>query len=189
MNIRNLEFLRALADEKHGAFGARLVETIQDLMQQNANLAQQVNANPVGQPPAPPAVSGLKVTGQNGHFNVAVKDDGPVFRDVHFWLEHADNPAFQNAHVVHMGQSRNTNLFLGNVKRYFRAYSSYASSPPSAPTYHGSEVAPLPVEGGGPIGGPAFTESQSSGTGQPGQLLQGPGVAPFRSTDGVPPSR
>jgi hypothetical protein len=183
--VRNLDFIRSMPD-----IGAKLYETLSDLNAQHQTLAQQVNGSGVSQPAAPASINALTVTGQNGHFNVAITDNNPVYRDVHYWLEHADNPHFVNAHVVHMGQSRNTNLFLGNVTRYFRAYSSYASSPPSTPAYHGTATgAPLPVSGGGAVGGPNFTQSQSSGTGQPGQLLQGPGTEPFRSQNGAPPKR
>lgn len=190
MSYKNRAFLQALTSEEHGAYGSRIVEALDDILQQHNNLAQQVNGNSTGQPLAPPQVSGLKVTGQNGHFNIAISDpNSPIYRDIHYWVEHSDSPHFSNPHVVHMGQSRNHNLFLGNVTRYFRAFSSYSSSPPSAAVYHGSQVAPAPVIGGGSVGGPQFTEGQSSGTGTPGTGLQGPGIAPFRSPNGAPPSR
>ena len=189
MSYKNRAFLLALSSPEHGAFGCRIVEALDDIYQQHSNLAQQVNGNSTGSPQAPPQVAGLKATGQNGHFNLAITDASPIFRDVHYWVEHSPDPHFTNPHVVHMGQSRNFNLFLGNVTRYFRAFSSYSSSPPSAPVYHGTATTPLPVQGGGAVGGPLFTDAQSSGTGTPGQGLQGPGIAPFRSPNGVPPSR
>ncbi len=182
--VKNIAFLRTLHDGK-------LAEAFESLATQLANIQQQTNANGTGSPVPPPPVGGLKVTGQNGHFNIAISDpSNPVYRDVHYWVEHADNPHFLNPHVVHMGQSRNHNLFLGNVTRYFRAFSSYSSSPPSQAVYHNNgQGTPMGVQGGGIVGGPLFTEGQSSGTGRPGQGLQGPGVVPFRSETGVPPSR
>jgi hypothetical protein len=183
IQIKNAAFLRTLYDGK-------LVEALESLATQVSNVQQQTNANGTGSPQAPAAIGGLKVTGQNGHFNIAITDNSPIFRDVHYWVEHADNQHFLNPHVVHMGQSRNHNLFLGNVTRYFRAFSSYSSSPPSQAVYHNNpQGRPMAVQGGGTVGGPLFTEAQSSGTGAPGQGLQGPGVAPFRSTTGAPPSR
>ena len=75
------------------------------------------------------------------------------------------------------------------MTRYFRAYSAYASSAAGPPVYFGGVGAPLPVAGGGPVGGPAFLPSQGSGTGAPGEGLSGPGPVPFRSTTGAPPVR
>lgn len=190
MSYKNRAFLQALTSEEHGAYGSRIVEALDDIYQQQSNLAQQVNGNGQGQPVAPPQVSGLNVTGQNGHFNISIHDpQTPIFRGISYWIEHSSDPHFSSPHVINIGQSRNHNLFLGNVTRYFRAYSSYASSPPSAPVYHGTGTAPRAVQGGGSVGGPQFTEGQSSGTGTPGTGLQGPGIAPFRSPNGAPPSR
>ncbi len=190
MSYKNRDYIRTLANGENGAFGQRILEALDDIYQQHSNLAQQVNGNSTGQPQAPPQVGGLKVTGQNGHFNIAISDPkNPIYRDIHYWVEHSADPHFTNSHVIHMGQSRNHNLFLGNVTRYFRAFSSYSSSPPSTPVYHGMSATPLPVVGGGTVGGPLFTDGQSSGTGTPGQGLQGPGVTPFRSPNGIPPSR
>ena len=182
--IRNLSWLRGLPD-----IGAKLHEIVSDLNKQHQNIAQQLNGNGVGQPNAPPAIGGLQVTGQNGHFNIAIVDASPVYRGIQYFVEHTDNPQFTNPHVIHLGDSRNHNIYLGNVTRYWRAYSAYASSPAGKPVYFGSSATPTPVVGGGPNGGPAFTSSQGSGTGVAGAGLQGPGVAPFRSPTGLPPKR
>lgn len=167
----------------------RLYEIISAMTQQHSNLAQQVNGNSTGQPLPPPTVNNLTVTAQNGHFSAAIQDNGSIFRGVNYFLEHSDSPNFTNPQTIHLGDTRNHTVFLGNVTRYFRAYSSYASSAPSSPVYHGSATRPLAVTGGGLIGGPSFSASQGSGTGSPGQGLQGPGRIPFRSTTGVPPTR
>lgn len=188
MQIPNLPFLKT-ASPSHPDYGVKLVEALQAVAKQASNTEQQGNLNPSGQPIAPPPINGVKVTGRNGHFNIAIQDgNSNLYRDVHYWAEHSESPNFTNPVVIHMGQSRNYNEFLGNTTRYWRAYSSYSSSPPSSPAYHGSAAQPLPVTGGGSVGGPAFQDSQGSGTGQPGQGLQGPGVIPFRGT-GLPPVR
>lgn len=187
--IRNLEWLRTLSSEQFPGLGARLYEALSDLNQQHVTLAQQVNGSGQGQPGPPPAVNSLKVTGQNGHFDIKIQDGNPIYRDVHYYVEHADNPHFSNPTTIHLGHSRDHNIFLGNVTRYWRAYSAYASSPPGPPAYHGGATSPSPVSGGGQVGGPEFQLSQGSGTGQPGQGLQGPGVIPFRSASGAPPKR
>ncbi len=179
--IRNLEYIRNK--------DARLYEAISDLLAQHNTLAQQVNGNGVASPTPPPAVSGIDVTAQNGHFNVQIQDQGNVYRGVKYFVEHADNPHFTNPTVVHLGDSRSWDKFLGNSTRYFRAYSSYASSPAGPAVYHGGAQNPRPVVGGGAIPGPPSQPSQGSGTGAPGEGLVGPGRTPFRSLTGVPPVR
>lgn len=181
MAVRNLEYLRSK--------DPRLFEALQDIIKNHANLAQQVNGNSSGQPLPPPSVGGMLVQAQNGHFQISIQDSGQIYRGIQYHVEHADNPHFINSHTVHLGPRRNENLFLGNTTRYFRAYSSYDSSPPSAPVYHGSQVQPIAVSGGGSVGPPDFLPSEGSGTGQPGQGLSGPGPVPFRSPNGVPPIR
>lgn len=183
-SIRNLEWLRSLKD-----IGARMYEIVSDLDGQHSALASQVNGSGQGLPKAPPSIAGLTVTGQNGHFNIAIHDQGPVYRGINYFVEHADNAHFTNPHVIDLGASRNHNVFLGNTTRYWRAYSSYAGSPPGKPAYHGSQIAPTPVQGGGSVGSPSFTLSSGSGTGAVGAGLQGPGVAPYRSPTGLPPKR
>jgi hypothetical protein len=189
LNIKNLDFIRNMATPDMPDLGAKLYEALKSIEVSHNNIAQQVNANSTGNPEPPPAVDGLKVTGQNGHFSAAITDNNPVYRGVNYFLEHASNPQFTDPTVVNLGATRNHDMFLGNVQRYFRAYSSYSSSAPSRAAYHGTEVDPMPVVGGGSVGGPAFQSSQGSGTGAPGQGLSGPGPVPFRSTTGIPPVR
>lgn len=188
MAIRNLDYLRSLASEQFPDLGAKLYEALQDLNQQHQTLAQQTNGNGQGEPVPPPAISGLRVTGANGHFSASIQDGGQIYRDVHYYLEHSADPHFSNPTVIHLGHSRNHNIFLGNVTRYWRAYSAYASSSPGAPAYHGGTI-PIGVAGGGSVAGPVFLPSEGSGTGTPGQGLQGPGKIPFRAVDGIPPTR
>lgn len=187
--IKNQDLIRQLASPELGAFGSRILEALQGLDQQHQNLAQQVNGNSTGQPSAPPQIAGLTVKAQNGHFTASITDNAPIFRGIQYYIEHADNPHFINRMVVHLGDSRDWQGFMGNVTRYFRAYSSYSSSPSSPPAYHGGAGQPRAVTGGGTIGGPSFQDSQGSGTGGPGQGLQGPGQIPFRSANGAPPPR
>lgn len=182
--IKNLSFIRSSGD-----FGTKLAEALESIAQQASNGQQQANVNPTGQPQPPPAVDSLQVTGQNGHFNISIAHNQKFFRGVNYFVEHADNPHFTNSHVIDMGASRNHNIFLGNVTRYWRAYSSYGSSPPSKPTYMGAAAQPQAVEGGGSVGGPAFTVAQGSGTGAAGVGLQGQGVEPYRPAAGGPPVR
>ena len=189
MAIRNLDWMRGVRVEGVPDFGAKLFEALSDIAQQHQTLAQQVNGNPTGGPLPPPAIDGLKVKAQNGHFQISIAHGGEFYRDVHYYVEHADNPQFTDAHTIHLGHSRNHNIFLGNVTRYWRAFAAYPTSAAGSPVYHGGPVAPLAVSGGGAAGGPAFLASQGSGTGNPTDALSGPGPVAFRSITGAPPIR
>ena len=180
-SIRNLEYIRS-KDPK-------LYEALMDLAAHQDNITQQVNGNPTGQPQAPPAIDAVNVTGQNGHFHVQIQHQAEIYRGVKYYAEYADNPNFTSPHTIHMGDSREHTTFLGNGTYYWRAYAAYSSSPAGRPAYHGGAGTPLPVEGGGTIGPPAFLPPQGSGTGSPGEGLSGPGRIPFRSATGVPPIR
>ncbi len=184
MPFKNADYIRNLP----GDLGPRLYEALADLARQNQTIAQQVNGNPKGQPTAPPAISGVNVTGQDGHLHVAITDNAPIYRGIRYYVEHADNPHFQNPITVALHDTRNVTIPVGNQTRYVRAYSSYSSSPPSDPVYHGG-AQPIAVNGGGSGPGPRFLASEGSGTGAQRVGLQGPGVAPFRSQNGVAPKR
>jgi hypothetical protein len=185
----NLDFLRKVEVPGVPDFGTKLGEALDSIARQTNTLEQQGNMNANGQPAAPPAIQSVKVTGQNGHFDISISDPSAIYRGIQYFAEHADNPHFTNSITIPMKDSRNANIFLGNVTRYWRAYSSYASSPPSAPAYHGGAAQPIGVSGGGAIGGPAFQASQGSGTGAPGVGLSGPGPVPARSATTAAPVR
>lgn len=170
----------------------RLGEAIKGLLDGLTTVAQQSNTSPSALPTAPPPVNAVSVAAQNGHMTVSVSDANQVFRDIHYYAEHSDNPQFAagTVQVVHMGHSRNSvPIPIGNQTRYVRVYSAYGLGPPSSPVYHGSQGQPKAVAGGGSDSGPAFLPSQGSGTGAAGQALQGPGVQPFRSPTGKSPIR
>ncbi len=178
---RNLQYIKQ-TDPK-------LYECLLDIIKNQNTTAQQNNANPSGQPPVPPAINSLRVTANNGFFVIAIQDNNAIYRGINYWVEFSDNQHFTNPQIVCIGGSRNTLMFLGAATLYWRAYSSYATSAPSAAVYFGNQGQPTPVFGGlGPVP-PKLPTSQGSGTGQAGQGLQGPGVTPFRSATGVPPTR
>lgn len=173
MNVRNLPEIRSKDPKLH--------EALQDIIRAISTTAQQVNANPDGPAQPPPQVNAIKVSGANGRFHVAITDqNSQLSRGVSYFVEHADNPQFTNPITVEVGASRNLDLSLGNVTRYFRAYSSYSTSDPSAPVYHGGSASPVPVSGGGASGGPDFLPSEGSGTGIQGEGLSGFGPVPKR---------
>lgn len=189
-SIRNLPWFRSITDKtKLSDIGTRLYEALGDLRQNQQTITQQANLNPSGSPQAPPQLNGMKVQAANGHFQVSIQDSAPIFRGIRYYVEHSETPNFSDVHVVPMHDSRNTNIFLGNVTRHFRAYSAYPSGDISPPVYHGSQASPIAVSGGGAIGGPDFLPSESSGTSLAGEGLSGPGSVPFRSVTGKLPVR
>lgn len=159
--------------------GRYLHETLSSIQKQATNTEQQTNANPNGQPSAPPAINSLHVsTGPGGEFQAAITDNGEVSRGVKYFLVHADNPQMTNAHTIDIGTSRNWAGHMGNQSLYWGAYSAYPGSPPSAAIYHGGQEGPQPVAGG--VAGPRAT-SQGTGTGAPSQAFVGPGPVPQRT--------
>ena len=187
--IRNLDLIRSWKSTENGAWGQRIYESLRDFLGQFTNLSQQVNGNGSGQPQAPHAINSVSVAAQNGHFSVAIQDTSEVYRGINYFIEHADNPAFTNPQIEHIGTSRNATFFFGSATRYWRAYSAYPGSPPSPPVYFGGSAQPTAVSGGGEIGPPAFQAAQGSGTGAAGTGLSGFGPIPFRSSTGAPPIR
>lgn len=189
LDVKNLAFIRSI---KPGdpQLGARLYEALRSIETAHNNVESQVNGNSKGLPQTPPALNAINVTAQNGHFNVALTDNNQVYRGIRYYVQHSAYPDFRNAvHTQASGSElRNHNEFLGNVTRYFRAYSAYNSSGPSAPVYHGGGV-PVAVTGGGTIGGPFFHPTQGTGTGPANGSVSGPGPTPFRSSTGAPPTR
>lgn len=159
--------------------GAQLAEGFQTVQNELTAIKSQGNFSGSTQPAAPPKIDAFLVTtGPGGEFQLQITDNGQISRGINYWAEHDTSPAFSNPHVIDMGQSRNFDAHLGNQTIFWRAYSSYASSPPSAPVYHGSASAPLPVTGG--VAGPR-APSQGSGTAAPAHGAQGPGPVPSRS--------
>jgi|SRR5882762_1055407 len=185
---KNLNYLRGMSSPDMPDLGSKLYEVFQGILQQNQNVQMQTNTNPDGTPAAPPQVNGVQVSGANGYLHVAVNDTNDVYSGVQYFAEHSDNPNFTDPQIVPMGASRNVNIPVGDQNRYVRVYSSYGSSPPSSPVYHGG-VVPASVNGGGTNSGPAFLPSQGSGTGLPGEGISGNGQIPFRSQNGKPPTR
>jgi hypothetical protein len=187
IRVRNLDWIRNLKIAGHPEAGAKLFEALSDIVKAASNIESQTNSDGAGNPLPPPPIQGLQVSAQNGHFQIAIHDGGAIYRGIRYYVEHADNPQFRNAQRLCLQDARNHNLFLGNVTRYFRAYSAYSSTSPSNPVYFGGSV-PQPVIGGGKVAGPNFLPDQGTGTGGTGGVT-GPGQFPFVSADGVPPGR
>lgn len=139
-----------------------LGEALDDVLAKVANVAAQTVAAPTGVTPAPPQVSAVTVTAADGVFDAVISDNNPVSRGLNYFLEYSDNVGFTAPTVLDLGASRNWRGYLGNLTLYFRGYSQYPTSAPSAPTYFGN---PTTVVGGG-AAGPTPNPSAGSGTAQ-----------------------
>jgi hypothetical protein len=191
LKIRNLDYLRATDPATAGTgYGARLYEALQDFNSAISNHLSQTNGNATGEPQPPPSPMGVQVTARDGYLHVALNDQGPLFRGVQYWVQHASTPAFTDAiHTQASGtELRNHTEFIGNQTRYVRAYKSYPWSAPTDPIIYGGAM-PIAVVGGGSVAGPLFLPPQGTGTSPQGGAVSGPGIVPFRSSTGVPPSR
>jgi hypothetical protein len=111
-------------------------------------------------PPAP--IGSLSVTAADGIFDLAITDNSSVHRGIFYFAESDTTPAFNHPYVHFMGSSRNLRIALGNQTLYWRAYSQYLGSEPSAPITFGTPA--TAVSGGGTATGPALQNSAGSGT-------------------------
>ena len=159
-----------------------LADALADIVQKLQNVASQVAANPTGTVSPPPTISALSVVASGGIFDIQIQDNSPVNRGINYFVEYSTAASFAQPHVVDLGASRSYRATWGNQTLYFRAYSQYPTSAPSATVYFGSSAAPTGVVGGG-TAGPAPQTSTGSGTapnnGQQGGA--GFGYTPSRS--------
>jgi len=91
---------------------------------------------------------------------MSVADPSAARPGLFYFAESDTTPAFSAPRVYFMGASRNLYVQLGNQTLYWRAYSQYIGSLPSAPVSFGAP--PIAVAGGGATG-PAPLPSSGSG--------------------------
>lgn len=142
----------------------KIYETIVALHRGLESLVNQAGLGASGNI-APPAMQSISVTAANGIFSVALVDKSLPHLGISYFVEYADNPAFDNVHTLYLGPSRNENgLFLGSGTFYFRGFSQYQNSEQSNKIVYGG-AKPTGVSGGGAIAGPTLPPSQGSGAG------------------------
>jgi hypothetical protein len=133
---------------------------LQYLQQAHNNVAQQVNASPIGITPAPLPHSAISVKGGAGILDIAITDTTPQFRGKSNFIEISDNASYSNPHVVEIGAGRNWRQNVGPGEFHVRSYAAHPTSGPSDPIYHpavstvgGTEPAMQPGQGSGTGGG------------------------------------
>lgn len=103
------------------------LENIQDAINQTAKLA---GVDATGHTVAPDPPNSISVKANKEAVHVTIQDNTTRGRTRHYFVEHADNPGFANAHTYHLGVGReqvlNLPTFLddGTTKPnyYFRTY-------------------------------------------------------------------
>src|SRR5579885_2438740 len=137
-----------------------LYETLVKIVSAVNSTSQRACVDPSTPAPAPPAIASLEVRAANGWFDLSITDPSPSRPGLFYFAESDTPPAFRAPRVYFLGASRNLYVQLGNQSLYWRAYSQYIGSLPSAPVTFGTPA--LPVSGGG-ITGPSPLPSQGSG--------------------------
>lgn len=183
--VASLAYLRTISTPQNPDLGARLYDALMSIQKAHNNTESQTNGNSTGIPTAPPKLDGLIVTSTSVGHHISIQHGGEFYRGIEYHGDYADNPQFTNPFPWHAGPARELDLATGSKTLYFRAQGQYQTGESTEPVYHGGSQ-PLAVTGGtdSPLGW-----SQGSGTGLPGEGMQGYGAQPYRSLTGVPPMR
>jgi hypothetical protein len=139
----------------------RTYEAVKQLVSAVNSLGRATGVDPSGSIAAPDPIGGISVIAADGIFDVAITDNSAVNRGIYYFAESDTSPDFTAPHVYFLGSSRNLRASLGNQTLYWRAYSQYLGSQPSAPVVFGAP--PTAVVGGG-AAGPPLQPSSGSGT-------------------------
>lgn len=123
------------------------------------NIAQQVNAAPVGETGAPPAPAQMIVVGGAGIIHAVISDPSPTYRGNSYTIEVIPTGGdwATDALPIHLGPSRSYRGSIGSGTYSIRACSGYNTSNPSQWIY-----ADVDATAGSP---PAFPKTTGSGTG------------------------
>jgi hypothetical protein len=125
------------------------------------SISRATGVDPSGSIAAPDPIGSISVVAADGIFDVAITDNSAVNRGIYYFAESDATPSFATPHVYFLGSSRNLRVSLGNQTLYWRGYSQYLGSQPSAPVAFGAPA--TPVVGGG-AAGPPPQASAGSGT-------------------------
>jgi hypothetical protein len=146
-----------------------LYETLTKIVASVNATSQRAGVDPSTPAPAPAPIASITVQASNGWFDISVADPSDARPGLFYFAESDTTPAFSAPRVYFMGASRNLYVQLGNQTLYWRAFSQYIGSLPSAPVTFGSP--PTAAAGGGSTGP---TPLPSSGSGVlPNGLLRG----------------
>jgi hypothetical protein len=137
-----------------------LYETLVKIVSSVNATSQRAGVDPSTPAPAPSPIASVSVQASSGWFDISIADPSAARPGLFYFAESDTTPAFSAPRVYFMGASRNLYVQLGNQTLYWRAYSQYIGSLPSAPVSFGAP--PTAVAGGGTTG-PAPLPSSGSG--------------------------
>src|SRR5690242_9074847 len=149
-----------------------LYETLTRIVSALNATSQRAGVDPTTPAPAPSPIASISVQAANGWFDLSISDISDARPGLFYFAESDTTPAFSAPRVYFLGASRNLYVQLGNQTLYWRAFSQYVGSLPSAPIPFGSP--PTAVTGGGSTG-PTPLPSSGSGALPNGQLRGGNG--------------
>lgn len=158
------------------------------------HLAKNTGSSALGEPSPPGNIQALnvKVNGELAH--ASITDNSPLTRNIHYFLEYANEPNFLAPLVEHLGTSRQRVLNLptnddGGVAHnyYLRAYSQYPGSKPSARVNFGGQLPSAVVMNGST--NLTLLPSTGSGTAAPNGEQGGQGFGRFITRPAVQPKR
>src|SRR5437899_4490382 len=124
-----------------------LYETLVNIVASVNATSQRAGVDPSTPAPAPSPIASVSVQASNGWFDISIADPSDARPGLFYFAESDTTPAFGAPRVYFMGASRNLYVQLGNQTLYWRAYSQYIGSLPSAPVSFGAP--PIAVAGGG----------------------------------------
>ena len=110
-----------------------LYETLVKIVASVNSTSQRAGVDPSTPAPAPTPIASISVQASNGWFDVSITDPSDSRPGLFYFAESDTTPAFAAPRVYFMGASRNQYLQLGNQTLYWRGYSQYIGSQPSAP--------------------------------------------------------
>src|SRR5438270_14088209 len=149
-----------------------LYETLTKVVAALNATSQRSGVDPSTPAPAPSPIASINVHAANGWFDISIADPSAARPGLFYFAESDTTPSFSAPRVYFLGASRNLYVQLGNQTLYWRAFSQYIGSLPSAPVSFGAP--PIAVVGGG-ASGPSPQPSSGSGALPNGQVRGGNG--------------
>jgi hypothetical protein len=121
-----------------------LVAALDSLASADQNIGNHVNASPQASKAAPSAPAAINLSAKNGFGSVAITHNNPPAGTAYL-IEYSTTPNFQNPIRIDNGVSQSFQQYLKGQTLYFRAASTFYTSPNSPWVYFGGQANPTPV--------------------------------------------
>src|SRR5580700_5602350 len=127
-----------------------LYETLTKIVSAVNSASQAAGVDSSTPSPAPTSIASITVQASNGWFDVSITDPSDARPGLFYFAESDTTPSFSAPRVYFLGASRNLYVQLGNQTLYWRGFSQYIGSPPTAVVGGGaSGPTPQPSTGSG----------------------------------------